>query len=73
MMVRYVTIDVPNPGAVMAGDTATAMVNGVACNDVGTFSNLSDTVVTAKAAGTIEHLYVSEGDHISAGGRTGNH
>ncbi len=66
MQVRYVTIDVKNPGAVMAGDTATAMINGYACNNSGVFTNMTDIAVIANASGKVERINFKEGDFVSA-------
>ncbi len=67
MSVRYVTIKVANPGALTSTDTATAMIGDVACNDVGTFEPVMDYHITAKTSGTVEQLYIAEGDHVSSG------
>ncbi len=65
--VRYVTIKVPNPGALTSSDSATAMIGEIACNDVGTFEPVMDYEIVAKASGTVEHLYISDGDRVFAG------
>ena len=67
MRVSYVTIKVSNPGAVMAGDSVTAMVGGYACNDVGTFEAFESRTITAKVSGTVSRLYVVKGDNVSSG------
>lgn len=65
MVTRQVKITVQNPGALTEGDTATAMVGDIACNDVGTFYNLTDDIITAKAAGTIDRLNITAGDRVT--------
>ena len=66
MLVRYVTIEATNPGALMSGDKVTAMIGDIACNDVGIFENVEEITVTAKVAGTVKNLYISAGDYISS-------
>ena len=67
MIVRQVTIDVSNPGGISTSQTATAIVNGAACNSSGTFSYKSETTVKAEASGDVTKLNVSEGDAVSKG------
>ncbi len=66
-MYNYVTIEVPNPGAVASGDTATAVVGNIACGDAGTFENLTEETISAQASGKIEQLYISENSYIRRG------
>ncbi len=67
MKVSYVTIEVQNPGAVSAGESAVAMVGGYACNDVGEIEASSTKTVTAKVSGTIVRVPIVKGDSVSAG------
>lgn len=67
MRVSYVTIEVPNPGAVNEGDSVTAMVGDYACNDVGSFEAMEKKSITAKVNGTISDVWVVKGDNISSG------
>ena len=66
-IVRYVTIELENPGALTPNDKATAMVNGVASNDVGSFEYIQDVTVTAKTAGKVKSLSVSANDSVYNG------
>lgn len=66
MNVCYVTIEAKNPGAVNTGDSVTAMVGSVACNDLGQFEPADERTITAKASGTLTSLYISEGDYVSS-------
>lgn len=68
MRIGYVTLSVNNPGAISAGDSATAMIGNIACNDVGTFEPTGSTTILAKVSGTITSLNVDEGDKITLGG-----
>ncbi len=65
MMVRYITIEFDNPGALMTGDKVTAMIGDMACNDVGTIENIKEKTITAKVSGTISDLSISSGDYVS--------
>ena len=66
-VVRYVTIELENPGALTVNDKATAVVGGVASNDVGTFEYITDSTITAKAAGTVTQLGIAEKDNVYSG------
>ncbi len=68
MRVCYVTISVNNPGAISQGDSATAMIGEIACNDVGTFEPTDSTTILAKASGTIYSLLIDKGDRVTKGG-----
>ena len=65
--VTNVEISVTNPGAITTGDTATAVVDGTACAEPGTFKYYHEETVTAKASGKVRNLSFIEGDRVSAG------
>lgn len=71
MSVCYVTIEVRNPGAVNTGDSVTAMIGSIACNDVGKFEPTEERTITAKASGTLSALYISENDSVSKNATVG--
>lgn len=64
---RRVTIELTNPGAVSAGDTATAMVGSFACNDIGTFENSTDDSITAPVGGKVQSIYINENSSVRSG------
>ena len=66
-LVRTVSIEVRNPGAITNTSTGTASVDGQACAASGPFSYRTEKTVTAKASGDIESLAVSEGTRVSDG------
>lgn len=66
-IVRQVTIEVKNPGAIAPGDTATAVVSNMACNQSGSFAYKDEATVTAAVSGTVSAIYVDEGDYLSKG------
>ena len=66
-VVRYVTIELENPGALTTSDKATAVVNGVASNDVGTFECINTATITAKASGTVSQLGITAKDSVYNG------
>lgn len=66
-IVRYVTIVVDNPGGLTIEDSATAVVNGAACNDLGTFEYYDEGYITARSSGRIGDLYLQENDVITEG------
>lgn len=67
MVVRYVTIEVKNPGGISAGMTAAAKISGVDCNSEGTFSVRSEGILLAGGSGTIEKLSIKEGSYLDKG------
>ena len=66
-IVRYVTIVTANPGGLKAGEKASAVVNGIACSDLGTFENYEDGYLISKGSGRLVSLYLSENDYITEG------
>lgn len=67
MRVSYVTIRVSNPGAVLEGDSVTAVVGDYACNDVGSFEPTEKKSIAAKVSGTVSRVMVVKGDEIRSG------
>ena len=67
MVVTYVTIEVPNPGAISAGMSGTASIGGVDCNSEGTFTVRSEGTILADGSGTIETLNLKEGSYVNKG------
>ena len=67
MVVTYVTIEVPNPGAISAGMSGTASIGGVDCNSEGTFAVRSEGTILADGSGTIEKLNLKEGSYVHKG------
>ncbi len=68
MIVRYVTIEVSNPGALTADMAGSAMVNGIACNAEGTFSYQSEAAITAGTSGTVVSISAGEGSWVNEDG-----
>lgn len=67
MKVRYVTIKVNTPFALTSNDRATAQINGISCNDAGSFEYSSERTVTAQTSGRVESINVKEGNHANSG------
>lgn len=70
-IVRYVTVEVKNPGALTVNESAAAVINGVACSDLGKFEYCESGYITAKTSGKIGDLYLAENDYITAGQTVG--
>lgn len=66
-IVRIVTIEVQNPGAVTSSTMATAVVGGSACAESAAFSYKAEKNVTASVSGTVSALPVAEGAVVSKG------
>ena len=71
MSICYVTIEAANPGALSSGDSVTAMIGSIACNDIGSFEPVEKKTITAKASGTLTNLYISESDAVHKGSTIG--
>lgn len=67
MVVRYVTIDVKNPGALSTSSTGSAVINGVACNSAGTFAYKAEATITAGASGEVASIAGKEGSWVEEG------
>ncbi len=66
-IVRLVTIEVQNPGAVTSDTMASATVGTSACAESRTFEYKAEKTVTATVSGTVASLPVSEGSVVSKG------
>lgn len=67
MRVKDVEIEIKNPGSVLKGDTATAIINDKACNSIGKFEYYIEEVITSKASGEIIELNIENNKWISKG------
>lgn len=65
--VTNVEIYVRNPGSIVPGQKATAIVGDYACNDAGTFEYKNESTITAKASGKVASLSHKTGDSVSYG------
>ena len=68
-MVRYVTIQVENPGGLTTDMTATATIGGFISTGDGAFTPTVDSVMAADLPSSVEveALLVNEGDYVSSG------
>lgn len=66
-LVKYVTIEVKNPGAIVEGDTAAAYIEDLESSEEGSFSLYSNGTISSDVSGEIETIYVKEGDWIEEG------
>ena len=66
-VVSDVEITIKNPGALLPGETVTAMVGEYACNDFGTIENSTAETVVAKASGEVKNLSLAAGDSVKSG------
>ncbi|MGI5895116.1 MAG: efflux RND transporter periplasmic adaptor subunit [Candidatus Merdivicinus sp.] len=65
MLVRYVTIDVQNPGAISSGSSASAMIGSIACNSSGTFAYKTELPITAEVSGKVSSISAKEGSWLN--------
>lgn len=68
-MVRYVTIEVANPGGLTTEHMATATAGGYTSAQEGSFEPMTNTVMKADISGSVEveALLVNEGDYVTEG------
>lgn len=66
-IVTTVTIGFRNPGAVVEGASATAIVDSYACSGAGQVEYGATEKVTAKSSGEVVGLTRSQGDRVAAG------
>ncbi len=69
-LVRYVTLQVENPGGLNTSMSATVQIGDFFCAGSGCFEASLDTVMSADISGSVEveSVYVNEGDYIGKGG-----
>jgi len=68
-LVRYVTIEVANPGGLTSESSATAQVGEFLCAQESSFEPVLDTVMSADISSTVEiaSMVVNEGDYVAKG------
>ena len=65
MRVKDVEIVVKNPGSLLKGDKATAIINDIACNSSGSFEYFIEEVITSTATGEIEEINIKNNKWIN--------
>ena len=70
-MVRYVTLEVANPGGLTTSHVAAVQVGSFLSGAEGTFEPVTDTVMNAEISGNgsleVEAMLVNEGDYVTVG------
>lgn len=68
-LVRYVTIEVANPGGLTTGHTGSVMIGEFTSAMEGTFEPMTDTVMKAELSSSVEveAVLVNVGDYVTAG------
>lgn len=70
-MVRYVTLEVANPGGLTTSHTAVVTIGDFTCCNEGSFEPMTDTTMKASITGNgnleVEELLVHEGDYVTSG------
>lgn len=70
-LVRYVTMEVANPGGLTTSHSATVSIGEFVCSSEGTFEPVTDTTMKASITGNgnleVEELLVHEGDYVTNG------
>ena len=67
MLVKYVTIEVTNPGGITDTTVGTAKVGEVTCNSSSSFTYKSSESITAKSSGEVSSILSDEGDAVQKG------
>lgn len=65
--VTNVEVEVTNPGSVMPGDRATAVIGNYACNEAGTFEYKNESTILSKVSGKVLYINCFEGDRVYPG------
>lgn len=65
--IRYVTIELQNPGALTNSDKATAQIGDRACSDAGQFEYVKEHTICAEATGKIASVSIAAGDSVRSG------
>lgn len=66
-VVKYVTIEAENPGALTSADKATAQVGDIVCNDAGQFEYANQYDICAETSGKIASVNISKNDTVYSG------
>ncbi len=64
MIVRYVTVEVSNPGALTAEQTGSVTINGCTSAGSGAFEYAAEQNITAEVAGAVASVRAQEGDWV---------
>lgn len=64
-IVKKISIEVKNPGALSPNDKATAIIDNIACVESANFTYKSESTVKSNVSGEIKSIVVKEGDNIS--------
>ncbi len=65
MLVKNVTIDVPNPGGIATEQSATAIVGEIACNGSGKFKYKGEYIIKSETSGDVSKIHVNKGKQVS--------
>ena len=68
MIVRYVTAEVANPGALSADQTGSATVDGCASAGSAAFTYAAEENITAEVSGQVASIQTQEGSWVDKGG-----
>ncbi len=67
MIVRYVTVEVANPGALSVSQTGSAVVDGCASAGSAAFRYAAEENITAEVSGTVASIRAQEGSWVNKG------
>ena len=68
MMVRYVTVEVSNPGALSSSQTGSVTVDGCASAGSAPFAYAAEENITAEVSGQVASIQAQEGSWVDRGG-----
>ncbi len=66
-IVRYVTVEVKNPGAINTSDTASVTIGNVSCQNIAKFEYIDTSTITAKTQGKVYSVNIKENDVVAVG------
>lgn len=68
MIVRYVTVEVTNPGGLTPAHTGSALIDGCASAGSAAFAYAAEENITAEVSGTVAGIRAQEGSWVGKGG-----
>lgn len=68
MIVRYVTVEVSNPGGLTPAHTGSALIGGCASAGSAAFEYAAEENITAEVSGTVAGIRAQEGSWVNKGG-----
>lgn len=63
-IVRYVTVEIENPGALTDSDRGSATIKGITCQDTAQFEYINTKAITSEVNGKVFSINIADHDHV---------